>query len=104
MSKLKIQAKVIEGDNLFSTRLIEPVGRDAQTLQALIKAGQSGITSQDVGGWAVRLSHYVYKLRTVYGLTIETIEESHGGEFPGKHGRYILLSDVCLIRPESEAA
>ncbi len=104
MTKLKIKAEVIDGSDLFNRRQIEPVGRDAQTLQALIDAGPVGITSQDVGGWAVRLSHYVFKLRSVYGLNIETIEENHGGNWPGKHGRYILRSDVVLMMPKMEAA
>ena len=97
MSRLKLRATVRDGDGLFDQRVIEPIGRDAQTLQALMDAGPIGITAQDVGGWAVRLSHYIFKLRTVYEIDIETIEERHGGEYPGKHGRYTLRSDVRLV-------
>lgn len=97
MSKLAIRAEVIEGAGLFERRIVEPKGRDAQALRALVEAGPKGITSQDVGGWAVRLSHYVFKLRTVYGLVIETVEERHGGEFPGHHGRYFLRSNVRIL-------
>lgn len=103
MSRLKIRAEVIDGEGLFDSRAIEPVGRDAQTLVELVKAGAKGITSQDVGGWAVRLSHYVFKLRTVYGLTIETVEEKHGGAYPGKHGRYFLRSLVRLLDDQEVA-
>ena len=103
MGRLKLFAEVVEGETLFDRRTIKPVGRDAQTLQALIEAGPRGVTSQDVGGWAVRLSHYVFKLRSVYGLSIETREETHGGPYPGKHGRYFLRSRVRLL-DEREAA
>lgn len=103
MSRLKITAIVRDGSGLFDTREIEPVGRDAQTLIELVKAGSKGITSQDVGGWAVRLSHYIFKLRKNYSLEISMTEEPHGGEFPGKHGRYRLLSDVRLL-DDAEAA
>ena len=103
MSRIKLRALVRDGEGLFDTRKIEPVGRDAQTLAELVKAGSKGITSQDVGGWAVRLSHYVFKLRKTYGLEISMTEETHGGEFPGKHGRYRLLSDVRLL-DDAEAA
>jgi hypothetical protein len=98
----RVTARVIEPDGV---RIIRPVGRDAQTLEALICAGRGGITARDVGGWAVRLSHYVFKLRRTYGLQINMIEEEHGGEFPGKHGRYFLQDRVEIIStPDREAA
>lgn len=90
----RVHARV---DDESCPRTIAPFGRDGQTLEAFVASNGKGITSQDVGGWAVRLSHYVFKLRTVYGLTIETVEEEHGGEFPGKHGRYFLRSNVTLL-------
>lgn len=91
----RVTARVIEPDGV---RLVEPSGRDAQTLEALISAGRQGITALDLSSWAVRLSHYIFKLRRTYGLAIDMIEESHGGEFPGKHGRYFLRSQVELLR------
>jgi hypothetical protein len=104
MRKLKFRAVVIDSDDIASSRLIAPVGRVAQTLEALAEAGSKGITAQDVGGWAVRLSHYIFKLRSVYGLSIKTSMESHGGTFPGKHGRYVLLTQIRIEEQDSEAA
>jgi hypothetical protein len=48
-------------------------GREAETLNALIKAGASGLTSGEFSsyGWARRTSAYVHKLRKA-GLGIST--------------------------------
>ena len=72
------------------SKTIALTGRFSQTLDALIAAGDRGITALDIAHWAVRLSHYIYILRKKHGLTIEMLEEEHGGEFPGRHGRYTL--------------
>lgn len=35
-------------------------------------------------------------LRRRHGLDIEMVEETHGGDFPGRHGRYFLRSTVVV--------
>jgi hypothetical protein len=41
----------------------------------------------------------VFKLKRIYGLDIETITEMHGGDYAGKHARYVLRSCVALQIP-----
>ena len=81
--------RVTEGEIV---RLIEPVGRDAWMLDQLLAAGPAGCTS--LQNPAPRMSHYVFKLRTRYGLLIETVDEKHGGPYSGTHARYFLRSNV----------
>ena len=71
--------------------VIEVSGRDEWTLLNLMRRGKAGCTPIDTPGprWAA----YVYNLRTL-GVRIETIHERHGGQFPGCHARYVLLSGV----------
>ena len=70
-------------------RSLELEGRTAWALNTLLKAGGRGVTSSEHP--APRLSTYVVALRAL-GLNIETVREKHGGDFPGYHGRYVLLS------------
>jgi hypothetical protein len=70
-------------------------GRYAWTLDALIVAGEKGVTP--VERPAPRWSHYVDILRDRDGLNIETIDERHGGPFKGSHGRYVLRSSVEIL-------
>ncbi len=78
------------------------VGRDCWALENLIRAGDAGCTPIDQPG--PRWSHYVFKLRR-FGFVIETIDEPHGGPFPGSHARYRLMSKtICLDDEEQEAA
>lgn len=72
-------------------------GRFAQTLDALVKAGEKGITALDIAHWAIRLSHYIYILRKDFYLQIDMVEEPHGGPFPGRHGRYTLKTKCTPI-------
>ena len=96
-----LRAAVIEANLdyplLSSRREIEVVGRFAQTLRALVEAGPKGVTALDLAHWAVRLSHYVWVLRHRHGLHIDMVEDRHGGDYPGKHGRYFLRSQIRLI-------
>ncbi|MEM8650078.1 MAG: hypothetical protein AAGF54_06070 [Pseudomonadota bacterium] len=85
-----------------TTQSIWPRGRDAWTLNQLIEAGSKGCTPID--NPAPRWSGYVHKLRKVYGVDIQTIEEAHGGPFAGTHARYVLRSNVVMAESESEAA
>ena len=70
---------------------IEAKGRDAWALDRLIAAGRKGCTPIEQP--APRWSGYVHRLRE-QGVPIETIWESHGGPYAGKHGRYVLRADV----------
>ena len=76
---------------LSERREIEVTGRYAQTLRALVEAGNRGTTALEISSWALRLSHYIFILRTRDGLNIENRNEPHDG---GQHGRYFLLSQV----------
>ena len=92
MTRLHIAAEVIDG---IETRTIELTGRDAWALASLVKAGARGCTPIDHPG--PRWSGYVHKLRRKYGVQVETIGERHGGQFAGRHARYVLRSVVRII-------
>lgn len=85
--------------------LSEPMtvhGREAQTLDLLIRKGAAGFTSGEASplGWARRTSHYIFKLRGL-GLAIATVRE------PTPDGamvaRYSLACPVCIV-PERGGA
>ncbi len=69
-------------------------GRDAWTLDRLIKAGKGGVTPLEYP--APRWSGYVFNLRKL-GLRITTIREKHGGSFSGQHGRYVLCTPLEVL-------
>jgi hypothetical protein len=69
-------------------------GRDAQTLIALVEAKQKGTTALEISSWALRLSAYIFNLRTECGLDIITNTEPHDG---GHHGRYILRDEIKIL-------
>lgn len=89
-----IHAQIPNGNGLLN---VELVGRYAQTLSALIAAGPRGITALEMSSWALRLAHYIHVLRKDYGLDISTEHENHGGQFPGRHGRYRLHTRVRIL-------
>lgn len=70
-------------------------GRNAWALSELVSAGDMGCTP--INNPDPRWSAYVYKLRHDYVLTIETIHEPHGGNFPGTHARYVLITPVRIV-------
>lgn len=70
---------------------IEAKGRDAWALDRLREAGPDGCTP--ITHPAPRWSAYVFNLRAM-GVPIMTVTETHGGEFAGNHGRYILRAAV----------
>jgi hypothetical protein len=80
---------VFSGDG--SMQILELDGRPGWALDEMINARAEGITAINYPG--MRLADAVFKLRQA-GLTIETIHEPHGGEFKGRHARYILKSRV----------
>ena len=90
----RIAFNVTEGENV---RTITPAGRDAWALGELVFAGAAGCTPIDNPG--PRWSGYIFKLKRIYGLDIETITEMHGGEYAGKHARYVLRSKARFADP-----
>jgi hypothetical protein len=94
--KLRLIAKVEPDGGVH-----EVVGRDAWALQNLLRAGERGCTPIDTPG--PRWSHYVFKLRRA-GFIIETVNENHGGPFAGTHARYVLRSQVTILREMGRAA
>ena len=87
----------LQGDDLVR----QVRGRYAWCLAQLVAAGEKGVTP--IERPAPRWSHYVFWLRTEYGLSIETIEEPHGGPFRGWHGRYVLRSRVEILERREAA-
>lgn len=74
-------------------------GRQAWALNALVEAGNIGCTPITTPG--PRWSDYTFKLRRA-GVSIETIDEGHGGAFRGTHARYVLRSSVVVLRTVRE--
>jgi hypothetical protein len=70
-------------------------GRALWALKVLHRAGARGIIPMK--NPAPRWSGYVWELRQL-GIDIETLREPHGGEFPGWHGKYVLISEVRFPR------
>lgn len=106
--KLTIRARVFDGDGLFDWRDIVVTGRYAQTLKALIDAGDKGTTALEISSWALRLSHYIDVLRKDdrFHLNIETQLEPHevDGMGAGRHARYFLRSRVQIVSNYMESA
>ena len=94
----RIAFNVTEGEDV---RTITPAGRDAWALGELITAGAAGCTPIDHPG--PRWSGYIFKLKRIYRLNIETITEMHGGDYAGKHARYVLRSRVAFADPADAA-
>lgn len=69
-------------------------GRLAWALDQLISAGARGCST--VANPAPRWSDYVFKIRKA-GIDITTIDEPHGGSFPGRHARYRLAVPVTVV-------
>jgi hypothetical protein len=90
----RVAFNITEGEDV---RTITPAGRDAWALGELITAGGEGCTPIDHPG--PRWSGYIFKLKRIYRLNIETITEMHGGEYAGKHARYVLRSKVQFADP-----
>jgi hypothetical protein len=94
----RITFNVTEGEDV---RTITPAGRDAWALGELILAGETECTPITTPG--PRWSGYIFKLKRIYRLSIETVTEMHGGDFAGKHARYVLRSRVAFADPADEA-
>jgi hypothetical protein len=70
-------------------------GRVRWALDQLLKAGTTGC--KPIHNPAPRWSAYIFDLRGM-GVEIETITETHAGDFPGHHALYVLRSGVSLGR------
>lgn len=99
MKRLTLRAVIILPDGSESLP-VTVIGRDAWMLDQLIEVGSRGLTS--IERPAPRISHYIYKLRG-FGFDIDTEYEVHAGPFPGKHGRFRLLSKIRIIEDSRKA-
>lgn len=97
----KTRAVITDPDG--QVRRIQVVGRFAQTLRALVEAGEQGVTALEISSWALRLGHYIFILRHRYGLNISMELEPHEGAYSGRHGRYRLRSNVRFLESDQEA-
>ena len=82
-------------------RIITPYGREDWALRNLYEAGESGCTP--IENPAPRWSAYAFDLRHDFGLNIETVTETHEGDYPGHHARYVLRSKVEPLLEGGEA-
>lgn len=87
-----LQIRIQVGDDPGAVMTFK--GRYAWTLHNLIEAGKRGCTP--IENPAPRWSHYVMILRRA-GISIETIEEPHGGAYKGFHGRYVLRVQLTIL-------
>ena len=70
-------------------------GRVAWALEALISAGDAGVTPID--NPAPRWAACIHRLRAK-GVSIEILRECHDGQFSGHHARYLLSGRVTRQR------
>ncbi|WP_417463047.1 winged helix domain-containing protein [Kordiimonas sp.] len=76
---------IIESDGTETVLVV--TRRDRCALEYLIAAGKNGCTPICSPG--PRWSAYVHNLSKM-GVSIETLNEPHGGPFSGAHVRYVL--------------
>jgi hypothetical protein len=95
-TKVTHKAAWLEATWLPNQAPIRFTGREAETLNALMRAGAAGLTSGDFSsyGWARRTSAYVFKLRKAQ-LDISTTYEVVPPD--ATVGRYTLNSRVVVI-------
>jgi len=93
--RLKLTFQISRPEGL---EIITLNGQYARTLVALIDSRKNGITALELSSWALRLSHYIFILRTEYSLNIEMKREEHDGVAgPGWHGRYFLHTPAAVL-------
>ncbi len=86
--------QITNGDALpFNVHTTEE--RMIWAMAELMKAGPKGCTPID--NPAPRWSSYVHNWKAE-GADIETVTEKHHGRFQGTHARYVLRSNVILLR------
>lgn len=83
------------------TRIVFLNGRVRWAIEELRKAGREGRTGREALGprWAA----YIWDAKHVHGIPIRDVEETHGGDFPGKHKRWWLDCDIHPL-PVTEGA
>jgi hypothetical protein len=101
MSRLRLYVEGEILDNPETPTFVTLKGRDAWALLELHRAGAEGCTPLTHVG--PRWSGYVYSLRKA-GLMIETVHESRGEQFAGRHARYVLRSRVRLLGEPMQVA
>lgn len=96
--KRKLRNSTRRIDFVVGTDLVPQVvkGRLAWCLKELLDAGDFGITP--CRGRGRRLAAYIHTLRKRYDLEIETELEPHRGQYPGRHARYRLWSEIKVVR------
>jgi hypothetical protein len=94
---------IVGGGEGEEGRTVRLDGRPAWMLQKLHEAGKSGLTTTELPA-SLRVSHYIFLLRTRHGIAIETEREGHDGPFSGNHARYRLRSPVRILAEEEMAA
>jgi Winged helix domain len=81
------------------------------TINIVVQLGTDGPVKEFKGrpAWALanllaaggpRWSDYIFKLKR-NGINIETVHESHGGNYAGHHARYVFWSPVTVISEEA---
>lgn len=88
---VKVVARIGDAERTFK-------GRVAWCLHRLATAGEHGVTPIEYP--APRWSDYVFKLRKS-GVTVETIDEKHGGAYAGLHAKYVLRTPLEIIATET---
>ncbi|WP_138923649.1 winged helix domain-containing protein [Sulfitobacter sp. BSw21498] len=81
------------------SRTFELKGRLGWAMVQLVQAGHTGVTSMTRP--APRWSAYIFALREL-GIPIETHTESHKGNYPGMHARYVLSCGAGVQFLETE--
>jgi len=89
--KPKFTIRVTRADG--STFETEVVGRTAWATLALLQAGGRGCTPLQRP--APRWSDYIFRLRG-QGVSVETVDEKHGGAYAGEHAKYVLRDRVSI--------
>lgn len=75
--------------------------RERDVLDALIAGGATGCSFFDSP--APRWASSIYRLRK-RGIDIHTEMEPHAGDYPGRHARYHLLSEITCVEESKYGA
>jgi hypothetical protein len=101
LSRMRLYLEVEILDNPETPSFVVLKGRDAWALLELHHADIGGCTP--LTNMGPRWSGCVYNLRKA-GLMVETVHESPGGPFAGRHARYVLRSRVRLLGEPMQVA
>ncbi|TPJ38206.1 hypothetical protein FJ437_30810 [Mesorhizobium sp. B2-6-6] len=70
-------------------------GRAGWMLTKLVEAGKRGVTTLELPA-GIRVAHAVYLLRRD-GFIVSSENETHGGDFPGRHSRYRIETPLSIV-------